>query len=107
MIALRGLRTLARRDRLRALAAVLAFASFFAPVAAATIVPDPDWIGGLFDGADGDELAALVWDRSDAAPPTIPVVLVLLCAALIAPLAPTPAPPTFVPAAASRAPPLS
>lgn len=35
-----------------------------APVAAAASVPDPSWIGGLYDGADGDELVALVWDQS-------------------------------------------
>lgn len=38
----------------------------FAPVLAASIIPDPDWIGGFFDGADGDEIAALVFDRSEA-----------------------------------------
>ena len=39
-----------------------------APVIAAADVPDPTWIGGLYDGADGDELGALVWDQSPALP---------------------------------------
>jgi hypothetical protein len=115
MSPLRRARWLVRRARAavgagRARAALvvgLAFVAFLGPVAAATIVPDPDWIGGFFDGADGDELAALVWDRSVGAPPTLPIVLVLLCAALLAPLVPPPAPPGFAPAASSRAPPRS
>jgi hypothetical protein len=37
-----------------------------APVVAASMVPDPDWIGGWFDGADGDEISALVFDRTVA-----------------------------------------
>jgi hypothetical protein len=105
MIARRGLRVLACAGRVPSVAVVLSLVAFLAPVAAATIVPDPDWIGGFFDGADGDELAALVWDRSDAAPPTLPVVLVLLCVALIAAPVVMPTPPGFVPAASSRAPP--
>src|SRR5437870_10579457 len=39
-----------------------------APVIAAADVPDPTWIGGFYDGADGDELGALVWDQSPALP---------------------------------------
>jgi len=39
-----------------------------APVIAAADVPDPTWIGGFYDGADGDELGALVWDQSLALP---------------------------------------
>src|SRR2546427_1765762 len=39
-----------------------------APVIAAADVPDPTWIGGVYDGAGGDELGALVWDQSPALP---------------------------------------
>src|SRR5213592_2153103 len=39
-----------------------------APVIAAADVPYPTWIGGFYDGADGDELGALVWDQSPALP---------------------------------------
>src|SRR5947199_10488512 len=39
-----------------------------APVIAAADVPDSTWIGGFYDGADGDELGALVWDQSPALP---------------------------------------
>src|SRR5439155_24310682 len=37
-----------------------------APVIAAANVPDPTWVGGFYDGADGDELLALVWDQAPA-----------------------------------------
>src|SRR3989442_10448894 len=37
-----------------------------APVIAAADVPDPTWIGGVYDGAGGDELGALVWGPSPA-----------------------------------------
>ena len=43
-----------------------------APVVAAALVPDPSWLGGWFDGADGDEIAALVFDRGEAM--TVPVI---------------------------------
>jgi hypothetical protein len=35
-----------------------------APVLAAANVPDPTWVGGFYDGADGDEVLVLVWDQS-------------------------------------------
>ena len=37
-----------------------------APVLAAANVPDPTWVGGFYDGADGDEVLVLVWDQSPA-----------------------------------------
>jgi hypothetical protein len=56
----------------RGLATVLLLVVLWAPAAAAASVPDPTWIGGLYDGADGDELVALVWDQSPGiAPPAI------------------------------------
>jgi hypothetical protein len=69
------------------------------------MVPDPTWIGGVYDGGDGDDVAILMWDRSAA---VVPVVA--------APLAPAgvlyieaPAPVVVVsaplPQPASRAPP--
>jgi hypothetical protein len=39
--------------QLRLLARFVALLAIAAPAAAATMVPDPDWIGGLFDGAAG------------------------------------------------------
>ena len=51
---------------------LLLLPALIAPVVAASIVPDPSWIGGFFDGADGDEVAALVFDRSEAV--AVPVV---------------------------------
>ena len=50
-------------------ALVLALTAFVAPMVAAVVVPDPTWIGGLYDGADGDEAVLLVWDHSAAVVP--------------------------------------
>ena len=44
------------------MAAVLLGASF----AAAAMTPDPWWIKGLYDGADGDEALSLVWEQAPA-----------------------------------------
>ena len=57
--------------RRQGLVLLLALVVLAAPAAAAASVPDPTWIGGFYDGADGDELVALVWDQSPAidAPP--------------------------------------
>lgn len=52
----------------RLIAVVLAITASIAPVVAASMVPDPTWIGGFYDGADGDELATLNWDRAAAVP---------------------------------------
>jgi hypothetical protein len=54
-----------RRAGLVILVAALAVS---APVIAAANVPDPTWVGGFYDGADGDELWALVWDQSPGLP---------------------------------------
>ena len=49
-----------------------------APVAAAVMVPDPSWIGGVYDGGDTDAVVQLVWDLTAGvlpaltAPPTSP-----------------------------------
>ena len=51
------------------IALVAVLVAVAAPVAAASYVPDPTWIAGLYDGADGDELVALVWDQSPASLP--------------------------------------
>ena len=67
----------------RAVALVLVFAAFVAPIVAAIVVPDPTWIGGLYDGADGDEAATLVWDHSSAVVPAS-IALVGLIAAFVA-----------------------
>jgi hypothetical protein len=56
-------------------ALVLSLAAFVAPMVAAVVVPDPTWIGGLYDGGDGDEAVALVWDHSSA---VVPVGIALL-----------------------------
>ena len=50
-------------------ALVLSLAAFVAPMVAAVVVPDPTWIGGLYDGGDGDEAVMLVWDHSSAVVP--------------------------------------
>ena len=53
----------------RLVALLLALAAVVAPMVAALVVPDPTWIGGLYDGGDGDEAATLVWDHSSAVVP--------------------------------------
>ena len=44
----------------------VAVAVLVAPVGGAAMVPDATWIPGLYDGADGDEVLALVWDQAPA-----------------------------------------
>ena len=51
----------------RLLLLVLALIAVAAPAASAALVPDPTWIGGFYDGADGDEILLLVWDGAPAA----------------------------------------
>jgi hypothetical protein len=47
-------------------------------------VPDPSWIGGLYDGGDADEVATLVWDHSSALVPAAVALLGLLAALVVA-----------------------
>jgi hypothetical protein len=72
------------RLRRRAVAMVLALSAFVAPTVAAVVVPDPTWIGGLYDGGDGDEAAALVWDYGSAVVPAGFALLALLAAVVVA-----------------------
>jgi hypothetical protein len=72
------------RLRRRAVAMVLALSAFVAPMVAAVVVPDPTWIGGLYDGGDGDEAAALVWDHGSAVVPAGFALLALLAAVVVA-----------------------
>ena len=55
-----------RMGRSAGLAILFAALAVVAPLIAAAHVPDPTWVGGFYDGADGDELCALVWDQSPA-----------------------------------------
>ena len=75
--------------RRRAVAMVLALSAFVAPTVAAVVVPDPTWIGGLYDGGDGDEAAALVWDHGSAVVPAGIALVAILAALVVA--APAPA----------------
>jgi hypothetical protein len=91
-------------DRHRAVLWVLLVALLLGPIASATIVPDPTWIAGVYDGGDGDEVAIL-WEHT---PAVVPVVSVPLTP--VSQLVPTPpAAFTFVsrplPRFSSRAPP--
>ena len=69
------------RQRLVALGLVLI--GVLAPMVAAIIVPDPTWIGGLYDGGDGDEAATLVWDHSSAVVPASIALLGLIAAFVV------------------------
>ena len=76
-------------ERQRLVALLVALAAVLAPMVAALIVPDPTWIGGLYDGADGDEAATLVWDHSSALVPAGVALLGLVTAfVVVAPLHP-------------------
>ena len=75
--------------RQRMVALILVLVGVLAPMVAAIIVPDPTWIGGLYDGGDGDEAATLVWDHSSAVVPAGIALLGLLTALVVV----VPAPP--------------
>lgn len=91
-------------DSRRAVLWLLLVALLLGPIASATIVPDPTWIAGVYDGGDGDEVAIL-WEHT---PAVVPVVSVPLTPASRL-LPTTPAALTFVsrplPRFSSRAPP--
>lgn len=91
--------------RRRGLVLLLALVVLAAPAAAAASVPDPTWIGGLYDGADGDELVALVWDQSPAIDPPALVVAAPLDGPAPRPAARAAAGGSRVASAGSRAPP--
>jgi hypothetical protein len=42
-----------------------------APVAAAVMVPDPSWIGGVYDGGDSDAVVLLVLELTAGVPPVV------------------------------------
>src|SRR5262249_19322078 len=57
--------------QLSTLPSLLVALILIAPIAVAS-PPDPSWIAGIYDGADGDDVVTLVYDTpgSTAAPPT-------------------------------------
>jgi hypothetical protein len=67
----------------RVVALLLVLVGVLAPMVAAIIVPDPTWIGGLYDGGDGDEAATLVWDHGSAVVPAGIALLGLLTAFVV------------------------
>ena len=84
---------------------LLVLALFLAPIVASAIVPDPTWIAGVYDDSDCDAVAILVWERTSAVAPSVPILLtpvghLLLGAAPARPLVSRP-----LPHLASRAPP--
>jgi hypothetical protein len=83
----------------------LVVALFVAPIAGAAMVPDPTWIGGVYDGGDGDEVAILVWDRTSAIVPVIVAPPSPAGALFIEPPAPVAVVSAPLPQPASRAPP--
>ncbi len=91
-----------------ALASFLAVVTFSGPITAALFIPDPTWVAGFWDGADGDEALILVWDRSSG---TTPVVarpsLQLAVLASVEPETVQPVPAPRAVAQSTRAPPLS
>jgi hypothetical protein len=90
----------------RLVAAVLVLVALLAPVMAAANVPDPTWIPGMYDGADADEILALVWDETPAIAAIPPALLQPQAAIIESASRAAPAAPSVARAAASRAPPL-
>jgi hypothetical protein len=75
--------------RQRHIALILILIGVLAPMVAAIIVTDPTWIGGLYDGGDGDEAATLIWDHSSAVvPASIALFGLLVAFVLVAPAPP-------------------
>lgn len=90
----------------RVAAAVLVLIALLAPMVAAANVPDPTWIPGMYDGADADEMLALVWDGAPGlasqAPGLVAPRAIVSPPSAVVPLLP----PRFPRPAVSRAPPL-
>jgi hypothetical protein len=51
---------------IRTVALLASLLVWLAPIVVAANVPDPTWIAGMYDGGDGDEMLALVWDQTPA-----------------------------------------
>lgn len=42
-----------------------------APIAAAVLVPDPSWVGGVYDSGDSDAVVQLLWDLAGGIVPIV------------------------------------
>jgi hypothetical protein len=76
------------------------------PLVAARIVPDPTWIAGLYDAADGDEIAIAIGGLTATPSP----VVIVVCSSAPRPVAPAFDPPvlaTLERPSESRGPPLA
>jgi hypothetical protein len=71
----------------RGFAVLVVLVCVWTSLVAASIVPDPTWIAGIYDDADGDEIAIIVSDRLSATPPSDVV--------LVAVSVPRPVPPSL------------
>ncbi|MBI3824772.1 MAG: hypothetical protein HY294_02110 [Candidatus Rokubacteria bacterium] len=89
----------------RALTVLLVAVAVGAPAFAAAAVPDPSWIGGLYDGGDADDFVMLVWDQSLGVPPLVAPAVTLARATVDPPVAPRLAGTAAVPPSEPRAPP--
>ena len=75
------------------------------PLVAATSLPDPTWIAGMYDDGDADSVLALVWEEAPAvAPPPRDLPTLGPSAAPPAPVVAAPVAVSLVPAD-SRSPP--
>jgi hypothetical protein len=77
------------------------------PLVAASIVPDPTWIAGLYDAADGDEIAIAIGDLSATPPPLVIVVSSSAPPRPVAPAFDSPVLATLERPSESRGPPLA
>ena len=93
-------------DRRRLFLLVLTAWQLVAPVVGAAMVPDPTWIGGVFDNGDGDEVAIL-WERTAGVVAAVTLLLVPVGVSLPRMVAPVQFVSRPLPRSASRAPPLA
>lgn len=89
----------------RAILMVLLVALFLAPIVGASLLPDPTWIGGVYDDGDGDAVAILVWDRTAAVVPGVVAPIRPPGSPLAGPASAQPSVSRPLPRSASRAPP--
>jgi len=67
------------RPRTISISLPIVLAVILLPVIAFAIPPDPSWIAGLYDGADGDDIVSLVYESSAAPAAASPHVGPLPC----------------------------
>jgi hypothetical protein len=97
---------MAGMDRRRLFLVVLTAWLLVAPLIGAAMVPDPTWIGGVYDNGDNDEVAIL-WERTTGIVEIVVVPFTQVGVALPRVVAPVQLVSRPLPHSTSRAPPLA